>query len=143
MNLQREALNAIIAQQGIPELGDVCPAVSLEAFFSGNHEDGSFAANLTAHPGAQGMYTVLERIRSRADVQDVLVLVRYWSVESEPEWPYSDAAFILSSASAEEVLGWWPESLAPDEILTEIHQGQTSVLPQPKPGMSVYLAWWD
>ena len=67
------------------------PVVGLEDFFDGNDDDGSIGCNLleNEHPGPEGFYTVLKAIRSRPEVQDILVEV--YEVE-DGQWPFSESA---------------------------------------------------
>jgi len=89
--------------------------VTLEHFFDGNTEPGSIGCNLIAHPGIPKFYKVLKEVRSRADVQDVLVFIADTPEENGTDRAFSDRIYILSSASKAAVADWL-KSLSPDPI---------------------------
>ena len=98
----------------IDELGGdaAYPVVPLDLFFTGNDDAASIGPNLDPHPGVQTFHRVLRSIRDRSDVSDVVLQVNE-VLEGEDEWPYVDAAYVVTSASAEEVHEWAVE-LSPD-----------------------------
>jgi hypothetical protein len=52
---------------------DPMPLVSLEEFFIGNDDEASIGCNLMRRPGMNVFYETLKEIRSKPNVQDVLV----------------------------------------------------------------------
>ena len=88
------------------------PVVSLEDFFTGNTDPYSIACNLDPHPGLDFIYSKLKEIRSRNDVQDVLVEISEIDVEviksgEKNKWPcFSEIVYVITSAPAEEVAKW-------------------------------------
>lgn len=118
-------------------------AVPLETFFEGNDDAGSIAPDLGDHPGPARIYEVLRILRARADVLDVVVLVRMEADEYEPdEWPFAEAVHVITSAPAEsfsavadlldadpvEVGGWSDDALSHPPV---------------PPGHHVCTIWWD
>ena len=87
----------------------------LEHFFDSNTDLGSIGCNLIDHPGIPKFYKVLKEIRSRADVQDVLVFITETPEEAGTDWAFSDTIYVLSSASKVAV-GDWLKPLSPDPI---------------------------
>jgi hypothetical protein len=98
----------------IEELGgeDAYPVVPLELFFEGNDDVASIGPNLDPHPGVRTFERVLVEIRERSDVSDVVLQIS--EVLGADEWPFVDAAYVITSASPEKVHGWAAE-LQPDE----------------------------
>jgi hypothetical protein len=117
------------------------PVVTVDDFFSGNCDRNSIGVNLSPHPGIDRFRDVLNRIRSRKDVQDVLVEI-YEFDESSDAWPYTERIYVLTKAKAETVRRW----LAPIEP-TEISEGWFGAVPPEAPclraGYRVVAAWWD
>src|SRR5882724_6501021 len=94
---------------------DQPPLVSLEEFFDGNEDDASIGCNLVAHPGLQRFYRMLKDIRSRPNVQDVLVEINEVEEQIPEMWPFSERVYVLTSDRREDVADWAVE-LQPDEI---------------------------
>jgi hypothetical protein len=118
------------------------PVVSLEDFFEGNEDYGSIGCNLIEHPSPQGFFEHLLAIRSRPDVQDVLVEIYEIEEGDANMWPFSERVYVLTSASAKDVADWM-RSLRPDEIEEGYFQGKPPAAPELREGMQVYAAWWD
>jgi hypothetical protein len=120
----RERLIASIAAQKVRP-GDA--VVSLEEFFIGNNDLGSIGCNLgRGHPGIAAFYDTLQAIRSRPGVQDVLV--RVCEYDSPSSWPFSDTAYVLSSATLDEVQRW-TATLQPSEVYAEWMYGSPPKAP--------------
>jgi hypothetical protein len=116
-------------------------AVTLDDFFLGNEDQGSIGANLgDEQPPIAEFYRILRGIRARPDVQDVLV--RIYGQEDGESWPYTDAVYILTSASLSEVEGW-VSSLKPDEVNPDWMYGLPPAAPALTEGMSAFTVWWD
>jgi hypothetical protein len=141
--------------------------VSLEDFFIGNDDYGSFAANVTLPPpppppgiwgrvrslfrppsggvpGPLAFYELFKRVRDRDEVQDVLVEIRELEEEADGrQWPYSDTIYILARASREEVAKWLEGPLHPDDLSEGYGEEQPPAAPELADGVKVYAAWWD
>jgi len=118
------------------------PIVCLEEFFDGNDDSWSIAANLDPHPTADRIYRILGIIRSKVEVQDILIGIQM--VEAG-NWPYSDILFVITSAKIETIQGWVSD-LRPD-ALEFCEPSSDSFLPYPYPelnsDMRVAYIWWD
>jgi hypothetical protein len=140
-------LLAEIDRQG--GVGRTRPAVPLELYFEGNHDEASMGCNLGNHPGIATFYEVLAGIRDRPDVHDVLVGIT--EVMSEPEWPFSDHIHVITTAAPAEVVAWaerlQPDSKGSDEQADEdIERWLDRVQPQlgeVPDGARVVLLFWD
>src|SRR5262249_15131875 len=109
----RDELIAKINQRGnLNDYNAPSPVVTVEEFFDGNTDLGSIGCNLPQHPGLEHFHRVLNEIRFRPDVQDVLV--RIYDIEDD-DWPFTDTVYILTSAPKSEVERW-VESLQPSEV---------------------------
>lgn len=129
----------IVAQNPPGELREI--VVSLEDFFTGNDDRGSIGCNLgEKQPAIAEFYQMLRDIRSKPNVQDVLV--RIYDYDDPTSWPYTDTVYIVSSASHEEVKKW-VAPLLPDEVHTEWMYGKPPAAPEVKSGMTPYSVWWD
>ena len=141
-------LIAEVKQQGNPNDTSAPPIlVSLEDFFEGNDDFGSIGCNLSEQPSPVEFYSVLKAVRSRKDVQNVLVRIRM--IEFEAMWPFSDTIYILTSALISEVSSWFA-SLKPDEVYDNARHGIIPDWPvnlpfvcELHPGMRLVYAWWD
>ncbi|MBW3636048.1 MAG: hypothetical protein KY445_06225 [Armatimonadetes bacterium] len=139
-SLRRHLMDKIKQQQ---IKNEAAPVVSLDDFFKGNEDYGSIGCNLTPAIGPQIFYEQLKALRSRPDVQDILVQISNTN-EDDPDslmWPFSDQIYILTSASGEEVAKWLaplrPDEVEPAHINARV---RTSDL---ESDVEIYRAWWD
>ncbi len=139
---KREALIEKIRSQGLSLSPNFLPVVSLEGFFEGNEDPGSIACNLIKHPGPQYFFEHLLAIRSKTNVQDVLVEIYEVEEDNLTVWPFSERVYVLTDASVEDVSGWM-KLLEPDEIDEGYFQGKPPAAPELREGMRVYAIWWD
>ncbi len=136
----REKLIAKIETQGPPS-GTHEIVVSLEDFFTGNNDPGSIGCNLgEKQPPISEFFRVLRTIRSKPNVQDVLV--RIYDYNDPTSWPYTDTVYIISSATSKEIEEW-VAPLMPDEVHGAWMYGKPAAAPEPKAGMISYSVWWD
>jgi hypothetical protein len=116
------------------------PLLTLEEFFEGNEVVGSICCNCTPTPEPSEMYAVLKQIRQRPDVADVRVQITMFD---DPDWPFSDTVWVVTSAAAEEVKSWFAESIAPNETWAG-WTDDVAFEPLPIPaGMQPVACWWD
>src|SRR5262249_5781000 len=115
------------------------PMLSLEEFFEGNRSSGSICVNCSPAPDATTVYRVLKGIRARKDVADVYVQV---TVFDEPEWPFSDTVWVLTTANADDVKSWFDEYIAPDEC-HEGWDGTARERVEVPPAFHPVWCWWD
>lgn len=136
----RENLIATIeAQRASVSEGEV--VVSLDDFFTGNDDLGSIGCNLgDEQPAISEFYRVLKVVRSKSEVQDVLV--RIYQYDDPLSWPYTDTVYIITSAPAKKVEEW-VAPLKPDEIYPQWMYGKPAAAPEPESGMTAYSVWWD
>ena len=92
--------------------GDTLPTVTVDEFFDGNDDEDSIGVNLPGdkHIGLNGFRHVLTSIRDRPDVQDVFLELTEVPDPDEPLddeiWPTACVAFVVTSASLEDVKDW-------------------------------------
>lgn len=141
----------IMAQYDDGAGGEVMPVVSLEDFFEGNWDENALAPNMVGYgrPPLQECYRILREIRSRPDVQDVLVAIHESPYADDPEdydiWPDSDTVYVLTNATRDEVAKW-AALLKPDEIgdSWSCNSGKKPpAAPDLQPGIKVFALWWD
>src|SRR5262249_23458450 len=106
----------------------------------GNDDLGSIGCNLSSHPGIGKFYRTLSEIKSRADVQDVLVEIR--DLVDEHSWPFSDTVFILTSMGAGNLQSLISQ-LDPNEVGPFPAESTPRDLPPLAAGMQILGAWWD
>ena len=116
------------------------PLLTLAEFFEGNDLPGSIGCNLIPTPTPAEMYLLLQRIAARPDVADVRVQVTMFD---DPEWPFSDTVWVMTSASPEAVSQWFEESVRPDECWQGWTEGVTFEPYTVLPGMHPVACWWD
>ena len=134
----RDRLLARVEQIASRGEGEI--AVGLEDFFIGNTDLGSIGANLGhTQPPIQEFHRVLMQVRGRQDVQDVLVRI---SDHEGLEWPFTDAVWVLTSASASEVREW-VKPLLPDEVVSGWVYDRPIDAPDLREGVSPVWVWWD
>ena len=137
---RRDRLLEVLRTKGVPVGQSPGPTVSLDDFFEGNDDLGSIGCNLTKHPGVSKFYETLAAIKSRSDVQDVLVEIV--DLVDEHSWPFSDKVFVLTSMPAE-ILRKLMSKLEPDEVGQFPADLTPRDLPPLKTGMQILGAWWD
>jgi hypothetical protein len=116
------------------------PLLTLQEFFEGNDVDGSIWCNLNPPPSPGEVWEILRKIEEREDVAEVLVQV---SMFDDPLWPFSEIVWVITSASADEVLKWFSRDTAPDrcsEGWTDDADTRQCVVPD---GMQPVCCWWD
>src|SRR5258708_13372689 len=116
------------------------PTVTLEEFFEGNDDSGSIGCNLVTTPSPAEFYRILKEIRSRSDVQDVLVEIRDME-DTEGIWPFSATVFVLTHATPHDPTQWL-NPLSPDEVGQFPPAHVRKDLPAPNPCMNVFGACW-
>ncbi len=151
-NRKRKRLIAkIIAQYDADDRPEVPPVVGIDEFFDGNWDVSSVAPNIVGygHPGLSAFYRVLKEIRSKPNVQDVLMAIQECPFADEAYdadlWPTSDTIYVLTSATKEE-LAQWAASLKFNEIGEGWSCGtgiNPASAPDLKDGMRVLALWWD
>jgi hypothetical protein len=130
-----------VCRLGHPDAaGTPRPLLTLEEFFEGNAHVGSIGCNLSPAPQPAEFYAVLRRFRDRPDVKDVRVQITMFD---DPEWPFSDTVYVMTSATAEDVASWFDSSLKPDEVAEGFIPGQTYEPYTVPPGTRVVGCWWD
>ena len=116
------------------------PLLTLEEFFEGNDCLGSIGCNLPAAPSPQEMYAVLKAIAQRSNVLDVRVQVTSFD---DPDWPFSDTVYVMTTASVGEVASWFDEDLAPDDVWDGFQNGQVYEPYSVPAGSRAIACWWD
>ncbi|GAA1617447.1 hypothetical protein [Actinoplanes couchii] len=118
------------------------PVVSLELFFEGNNDLGSIGCNLIDHPGIPEFYAVLRALRAHPDVVDVRVGIS--EVMGDDEWPFSNHVYIVTSASATEVLRRTARLQPEPEMGSDWWNGTPPAIDIPVPsGHQLMTLWWD
>lgn len=116
------------------------PLVSIADFFEGNSELGSIGCNLLSEPTPEQFYRLFSEFLQRSNVMDIRVQITMFDV---PEWPFSDTVYIMTTASPDEVIDWFPDSLRPDETWLGFavdQEYEPYVVPV---GSQVVACWWD
>ena len=108
-------------------------------FFEGNDDEGSIGCNLEPHPGIAVFRRVLDRIAQRPDVSGIWFEIT--DSDQELDWPFTDTAWIATSASEDELEAWRSE-LDADEVTTPGPRSAGSRL-EPPAGQAVVGLWWD
>ena len=130
------------------EEGTTLPAVPMEEFFDGNTDQQSIGVNLPPekHIGLEGFHRVLREIQNRDDVQAVFIELTEVPDPDEEEdddiWPTACVAFIITSASTQEVAAWVKE-LHPRDVSEgwNVRAGVKTPVRELDPGMRVVRVW--
>lgn len=115
------------------------PLLSVEDFFVGNTTTGSIGCNLESAPAPDVFHTLFNSILQRPDVSDIRVQVTMFD---DPEWPFSDTVYVMTTATPEEVMSWFPEALRPDETWAGFSDQAFEPYDVPT-GMHPIGCWWD
>lgn len=135
-----ERITERVTRYGEPSPTTRACLLTISEFFDGNDVVGSIGVNLPGAPHPDEIRSVLEEILARPDVADVRVEVRAFD---DPEWPFSDLVWVVSSATAEEVARWFPGRLAPDAIGSGWDEDREyEECPVPA-GHTPYACFWD
>ena len=118
------------------------PLVSLEDFFIGNDGQASIGCNLIKHPGIDFFFDTLKQIRAKPNVQDVLIEINDIEEQDETIWPFSDTVYVLADAEQKDVK-LWVKSLRSDEVSESNIDERTVAAPKLRPGVKVFVVWWD
>ena len=116
------------------------PLLTLAEFFEGNDVVGSIGCNLTPPPKPSAFYEFFKGIAARPEVADVRVQVTMFD---DPEWPFSDTIWVITSASPAEVADWFDEEVRPDDCWSGWTEGVTLEPCPIPPGMQPVACWWD
>lgn len=116
------------------------PLVTLEEFFTGNEDYASIGYNLPEQPSPQDFFRLLRTIRDRVDVTDVRIEVKD---QEDPEgWPSTDTIWVITSASADDVVSWLPDAIKPDDVLSGFDSSATSIEPYDLPNDTNAVGIW-
>jgi len=116
------------------------PLLTLEEFFEGNDVVGSIGCNLERIPEPAEFYALLLRLRKMKNVADVRVQVTAFD---NPDWPFSDTIWIITSEPPEEVSTWFPEHFMPDDCWWGWVEGRSYEAIEMPPDMEPVACWWD
>ena len=112
---KRRELIERIKVLGLPSPDRPLPLVTLEEFFIGNDDYGSIGCNWAQSPGPQFFFEKLKQIRSKSNVQDVLVEVTEVEENDDELGPYSNTVYVYADATLEEIAEWAVD-LQPDVV---------------------------
>ena len=116
------------------------PLLTLDEFFDGNEVAGSIGCNLDPMPEPREMYALLRAIATRADVADVRVQVTMFD---DPDWPFSDTVWVITSASPSDVASWFSEDWRPDSVGAGWLEGVEYEQIEVPSGYEPVGCWWD
>ncbi len=125
--------------------GDAHPVVPLELFFADNEDEASIGPNLVPHPGVETFARVLTELRTLPEVADVVLQVGE-VLDGEGEWPFVEAAYVITTATPERIHAW-TSSLEPDAPADEaggwLHDAPPPGAPPVPDGHRVVTLYWD
>ena len=121
------------------EPGTPTPLLTIDEFFEGNSEVGSIGCNLDSAPAPARFYELFREMARRPEVKDIRVQITAFDV---PEWPFSDTVYVITSATPEDVVSWFPDELKPDEIWEGFVDQPFEPYEVPA-GCKPVACWWD
>lgn len=117
----------------------VLPLVSIEEYFDGADGEAGLFCNTEIVEDDEKI-ALLGAIRSRADVDDLRIAIVQCD---DDEWPFSDKLVIVTTASDDEVAGWFPDGAKPDEIWSDENPNMPAeLISVPGDHRKVWL-WFD
>jgi hypothetical protein len=135
-----ERITERVMRNGRPDTsGTPIPLLSIQEFFEGNEVVGSIGCNLEGAPSPCLFYELFKQFAARPEVKDIRVQITMFD---DPEWPFSDTVFVMTSAGPEEVMSWFPEELKPDEVEIGFRNGRYEPYDLPQ-GAQPISCWWD
>lgn len=114
--------------------------LTLAEFFEGNTAVGSICCNLIPTPMPDEVYKALRAILARPDVADVRVQITSFD---DIRWPFSDTVWVITMSRPDEVMGWFPEGLRPDQCTLGWTEGLVFERCRVPVGMHPVACWWD
>ena len=136
-----EDITERVTRNGHPDdPGTPFQLLTLEEFFEGNEIEGSICCNLDPCPHPQDVYESLKAIRERSEVTDILIQITAFD---DPDWPFSDTIWIISSVNSEVVFSWLPKNIEPNECWDGWVESQTYEEYEIPIGMRPVACWWD
>jgi len=136
-----ERITARVCRLGHPDAqGTPIQLLTIEEFFDGNEHVGSIGCNLESGPAPSRFHQMFTRIAARPDVKDIRIQITMFD---DPDWPFSDTVYIMTSATREEVASWLDEDLKPDEVAEGFTPGQAYEPYTVPSGARVICCWWD
>jgi len=116
------------------------PLLTLSEFFEGNDVIGSIGCNLDGEPHPKTIWSVLSKIEQSPNVAKVFIQI---TEMDDPDWPFSDTAWVVTTASEQEISNYFPESLAPDEIWEGFLEDRVYDKIDIPSNYKVLACWWD
>lgn len=136
-----EVITERVTRNGHPDDPDTPFALlTLEGFFEGNDIDGSICCNLDPCPSPMEVYDLLKKIRERKEVAEIYVQITAFD---DPDWPFSDTIWIVTSAESSAVLSWMPGIIEPNECWEGWIESQAYEEIEMPEGMHPIACWWD
>ncbi len=139
---KRGGLIKRIKMRGLPSPDRPLPLVAIEEFFVGNGDYGSIGCNLVPMLGPQFFFEELKLIRSRPNVQNLLVEGSEVEEEDLAAWPFADRVYIFTDGKLDDVARW-TLPLQADLVEEGFGNGKPEGAPELKPGYKCYSIWWD
>ncbi len=115
------------------------PLLTIDEFFEGNSVIGSIGCNLDTSPAPEQFYALFREMARRAEIKDIRVQITEFD---QPEWPFSDTVYVMTSASPDEVMSWFPSGLKPDETWEGFVDQPFEKYDVPE-GCTPIACWWD
>jgi hypothetical protein len=135
-----ERITERVSRLGHPDApGTPRPLLTLDEFFLGNTHVGSIGCNIQPIPAPERLYVLFRAISGRPEVLDVCVQITMFD---DPEWPFSDTVYVMTSASPDEVASWFPPELRPDETWAGFADQTYEPYVVPA-GVKPVACWWD
>ena len=130
----------------VNRLGDVndpgtpTPLLTIDEFFDGNDVVGSIGCNLYPEVHPQVVRAALSSLAERPEVRDVRIAVDCFD---DPDWPFAERVIFATTATPSDVMGWFPEELAPSDAWEGPEEGFTTEPYALPSGSSMVICWWD
>ena len=130
-----------VSRLGDPnDMATPCALLTIAEFFEGNNCIGSIGCNLSPIPAPKRFYEFFAQIAARTDVKDIRVQITAFD---DPEWPFSETVYIMTSASPDEVASWFEDDIRPDEVSEGFRPGVAHEPYEIPLGTRPVLCWWD
>lgn len=120
--------------------GTPIPMLTMDEFFEGNDVIGSIGCNLDGAPHPSIIESGLKKIKERSDVTEVYIQI---TEMDDPDWPFSDTAWVITTASENTIKECFPDNLVPDEVWEGFIEGNIYETIEIPDGFKALACWWD
>lgn len=124
----------------INDKNTLIPLLTLNEFFEENDVVGSIGCNLDGVPQPSQFYSLFQSLEKKPSVKRIYVQITMFD---DPDWPFSDTVWFITTSSTDEVAAWFSNDLAPNEVWEGWVESQNYEKIEIPEGYKAIACWWD